>query len=186
MNCQYIVGTNNERAFTVERDERFYLNTAHPAPCDGTINSWRYCFYNPGGIRDDRIYSTTFAIYRAVDTGYQRVSNVTTVSWSGREIKNLGSQSFNCYNVSVNSFTIEAGDFVAACVYDPAGGARQLDVIGKNVAGYLMRTAENDVSDCSENSLPSNVLSSRLSNRNSRILHLYATITSMFNVYNIS
>ena len=113
------------------------------------------------------------------------MSSVTTVSLNGRQIKNLGSQSFNCYNVSVNSFTIEAGDFVAACVYDPAGGTRQLDVIGRNVAGYLMRTEEDDVSDCSESSLPTNVLNSRLSNRTSRILHLYATITGRYNKLSI-
>ena len=180
MNCQCIVGTNIETAFTVERYERFYLNTAHPAPCNGTINSWRYCFYNPGNIGDNYIYKTTFAIYRAVDTGYQRVSNVTTVSWSGREINDLGSPSFNCYNVSINSFTIEAGNFVAACVYESADETRQLDVVGRRAADYsLMRM--NDVSQCSENSLPSNVLSSQLT-RTSRILHLYAIITSTLKV----
>ena len=185
VNCQctstapIILGTNDETAYTAERDERFYLNTADPAPCNGTINGWRYCIYNPDSISNNRNYRTTFAVYRAVNTDYQIVSgSVTRVSQRGRNINR--SQRFNCYNVRVNSFPIEAGDFVAACIYDPSGGSRQLDLIGKDVDGSLMQT--NNANQCDDNSLPSNVLNSQLSNRNSRILHLYATITGMFRI----
>ena len=104
-----VIGTNDERAYTAERSRRFYLNTAAPAPCNGIINGWRYCFYNPSDIRNSRTYITTFAAYRATATGYQRVSNVTVVSWSGRDINAL-LESFNCFNINVNDFTIEAGD----------------------------------------------------------------------------
>ena len=186
VNCQCdstapnnFIGTNNERGFTAERDQRFYLNAANPAPCNGTVNRWRYCIYNPGDIRNWRYYKTTFAVYRAVGTDYQRVSNVTTVSWHGRDINR--SQSFNCYNVSVNSFPVQAGDFVAACIYDPSDwSSRQLDLIGRNVTGSLKRTDEGFTS-CSENSLPSVVLDNQLETRSSRILHLYATITGRYN-----
>ena len=56
-----IIGTNNERNFTPVRYWRFYLNTADPAPCNGTINSWRYWFYNPGSINklNGHEYKTT-------------------------------------------------------------------------------------------------------------------------------
>jgi hypothetical protein len=185
VNCQctntapLIFGTNDETAYTAERDERFYLNTADPAPCNGTVNGWRYCFYNPNDVRNQRTYSTTFAVYRAVGTGYEIVSgSITTVSRSGRDINT--SQRLNCHDVSVNSFQIEAGDFAAACIYDPSGPSRrQLDLIGRGsrVTSSLMRTGNAD--QCSDNSLPSNILSSQLSNRNSRILHLYATITGI-------
>ena len=190
VNCQCIapIGTNSETAFTAERNRRFYLNTAHPAPCNGTINSWRYCFYNPNRINNNRFYNTTFAVYRAVGTGdsarYQRVSNVTTISRHGNIIPR--SPNFSCYNVSVNSFTIQTGDFVAACIYDPPGGSiRHLDIVGRGNTGYsLMQTNISYANQCNENSLPSSISSSQLSSRNSRILHLYATIMGTLTVYN--
>ena len=172
-----IIGTSNETAYNAARGRRFYLNTAAPAPCNGTINGWRYCFYNPSDIRNDRTYITTFAAYRATATGYQRVSNVTVVSWSGRDINDL-SQRFNCFNISVNDFIIEAGDIVGGCIYDPVGGStRQLDIVGRNAAGYsLMRM--NDESQCEQNSLPKSISSDQLNGvLSSRILHVYANIT---------
>jgi hypothetical protein len=187
VNCQctstatVIFGTNDETAYTAETNKRFYLNTADPAPCDGTINGWRYCFYNPSSIGNNHIYRTTFAVYRSTDTGYQRISNVAVVSWRGRNIKAL-SQSFNCFNSSINDFTIEAGDIVGGCIYDPSGPPRQLDTVGQTTGHSLMRM--NDESECNDNSLPTNVLSSRLSNIDSRILHVYATITGVFRVSN--
>ena len=173
--CPAPIGTNSETQSPVG-STGFYLNTDHPAPCNGTINGLRYCSYKPNDIKNDRNYKTTFAIYRAVNTGYQRMSNVITVSRHGSEL----SQWFNCYNVSINGFTIQAGDMVAACIYDPNGGSRQLDVVGwtHNVGDSLMRM--NDVSQCRETSLPSNISNSRLSEVNWRILHLYATITGIF------
>jgi hypothetical protein len=195
MNCQCtehceqtpIIGTYDERYYTAERSERFYLNTADPAPCNGTINGWRYCFYNPSIIRNSRIYSTAFAVYRSVDTGYQRISNVTVVSWRGSDINALP-QRFNCFNISVNNFPIETGDIVGGCIYDPAGGGstRQLDIVGQNAAGYsLIQMNINDESHCSNNLLPSNVFNSELSSINSRILHLYATITGNNSIISI-
>ena len=184
VNCQCtaqapIVGTNSERAYTADRSRRFYLNTAAPAPCSGTINGWRYCFYNPGNIRNSLTYITTFAAYRATDTGYQRVSNITVVSWSGRDINAL-SQNFNCFNISVSDFIIEAGDIVGGCVYDPAGGGstRQLDIVGQNAAGYSLMQM-SDESQCEQNSLPLSISSSQLFILNSRILHVYASITGI-------
>ena len=189
VNCQCtarapIIGTNNETAFTVARNRRLYLNSANPAPCNGTINGWRYCFYNPGTINNNRNYITTFAVYRVFGTGgsarYQKVSNSeSVVSWRGSNLNALP-QSFNCFSISVDSFTIQAGDIVAACVYDPAADGsttKQLDIVGQNATGYsLMRM--NDESQCRRNSLPSNVLSSQLNGvLNSWILHVHANIT---------
>ena len=188
MNCQVCtpIGTNNQRRFTAVRDSRFYLNTAHPAPCGGTINRWRYCYYRPSNT-NDRDYRATFAVYRIVGTGdsisYKRVSNVFTVSRNRNQIR---SRAFRCINFNVNGFTIEAGDFVAACVYDPADTnqvRRQLDIVGGTTGYSLMQMS--DVSQCGDNSLPSNISNSQLSIVNSSILHLYATITSMFIIHNV-
>ena len=156
------------------------MNTAAPAPCNGTINGWRYCFYNPGDIRNDHTYITTFAAYRATDTDYQqyqRVSNVTVVSWRGSDINDL-SQNFNCFNISVNNFTIEAGDIVGGCVYDPTGtGSRQLDIVGQNAAGYSLMQMD-DESQCRKKSLPLSISSNQLGSiLDSTILHVYANIT---------
>ena len=103
---------------TADRERRFYLNTAHPAPCNGTVNSWRYCFYNPSSINTSLSYSMAFAVYREVVKGdsmsYQRVSDVTRVTWSGMDIIRL--PDFNCYNVSVNNFTIQVGTYVSILI----------------------------------------------------------------------
>ena len=183
VNCQCdstasnnIIGTNDELAYTAERDKRFYLNVANPAPCNGRINSWRYCLYNPGNIDNNREYKTTFAVYREVGTGYQKVtSSETTISLRGREMNR--SQNFNCYDIIVDSFTVQAGDFVAACIYDPNGGSTQLDLIGEDVDGSLKWTDWAFSRQCRRNSLPSDVSNNQLETKDSRILHLYATIT---------
>ena len=187
VNCQcpstapIILGTNDETPYTADRSMRFYLNTADPAPCNGTINGWRYCFYNPGNIVNDRTYITTFAAYRTIATGYQRVSNVVVVSWSGHDINAL-SESFNCFNINVNDFTIEAGDIMGGCVYDPPGGGRQLDIVGQNAAGYSLMQM-SDVSQCTQNSLPLSISSSQLFILDSTILHVYASIIGTVDYY---
>jgi hypothetical protein len=113
--------------------------------------------------------------------GYRRVSNVAVVSWRGSDIDTL-SQSFNCFNISINDFTIEAGDIVGACVYDPAGiFSSQLDIVGQNASGYLLMQMD-DASQCRQNSLPMSISSSQLNNvLNSWILHVYANITGRHN-----
>ena len=65
---------------------------------------------------------------------------------------------------------------MAACIYNPSSNNGRLDLIGRNVAGNSLMQTSN-ANQCGDNSLPSNVLNNQLSNRNSRILHLYATIT---------
>lgn len=129
-----------------------------------------------------------FAVYWIVGTGdsisYKRVSNVFTVS---RNRKQIRSRAFRCINFDVNGFPIEAGDFVAACVYDPADTdnqvRRQLDIVGGTIGYSLMQMS--DVIQCGDNSLPSNISSSQLSTVNSSILRLYATITGMFTIHNV-
>ena len=193
VNCQCRpIGTNNDTEFTAVRDHRFYLNTAHPAPCSGNIIRWRYCYYRPA--TNGERFRVTWAVYRRMgsgnDTHYIRVgSSLRTVGRRGDQIPSANEGNFWCREVNVRTdFQTEVGDIVGACIYDPQDNNRvrkQLDIVGQ-ANGYSL-IQMNDVSDCSDNSMPSNISSSQLSTIDSRILHLYATITSMFisYVYNV-
>ena len=178
------IGTNNETAFTAVRRLRFYLNTAYPAPCSGTVTRWRHCYYRPDTTGNR--YWVTWAVYRRMGSGnatnYVMVdSSLRTVSRRNNQIPNSGG--FWCRNQNIaNDFNIEAGDVVAACIYDPVDSnglvRKQLDIIGQ-VRGYSLMQM-SDVSSCGSSSMPSVISSSQLSTVDSNLLHLYATITSMF------
>ena len=182
------IGTNNETAFTAARDRRFYLNIDCPAPCNGTITSWRYCYYRPN-TNDSNRYHVTWAVYRRMgsgnDTHYVAVpSSVRTAVRSGDQITS-NNDSFSCLNQSVwpnVTVAIEAGDVVGACIYEPGDNAdenifrRQLDIVGQ-MNGYSLMQMK-DIGECGFNSTPSNISSSLLSAIDSSVLHLYANIES--------
>lgn len=179
--CPRPIGTNVETQFTAARDRRFYLNTDHPAPCSGTIDRFNYCYYQPTGtIRNSYRYHTVVAVYRRMTYNngsiyYQRISSSFNINRSGNQVR--GIQDYDCHNMNVNNFEIEAGDVVGVCIFDPNNvdrERRQLDVVGEARDYSLMQM--NDVSGCERRTLPSRVLESQLSVINSRILHLYATI----------
>ena len=69
---------------------------------------------------------------------------------------------------------------MGGCVYDPPGGGRQLDIIGRNAAGYSLMQMD-DESQCTQNSLPLSISSRQLFILNSRIVHVYASITGRYN-----
>lgn len=187
--CSSPLGTDDKREFTAARDLSFYLNTAHPAVCSGTVRSWRYCYYVPSVVNDTiDVYRTSFAVYREMmdsDSGlytYGRVSRVFSIT---EDL--VQTSSFVCGILDVNDFTIEAGDLVGACIFDPidneANGRfrSQLDIVGETVltSGYpLLRMT--DVSACAVglNQLPSSIPNNMLSVAESRVLHLYADIES--------
>lgn len=185
--CSRPLGTDGERDFTAVRDHSFYLNTAHPALCSGTVTSWRYCYYVPSVINETiDVYRTSFAVYRRMlDSGsgsytYERISTVFSIIV--REESLSHNSSFMCDILDVKDFTIEAGDIVGACVFDPIDSEtrfrKQLDIVG-GVSGYSLLQM-NDVSACAVglNKLPSNISNSILSVIDSRVLHLYADIES--------
>ena len=187
--CSSPLGTNDERELTAARDLSFYLNTAHPAVCSGTVRSWRYCYYVPSVINDTiDNYRTSFAVYRRMmdSSGlyaYGRVSRVFSITET-KELVNVHNSSFVCGILDVNDFTIEAGDLVGACIFDPIDTGRvrsQMDIVGEAIieSGYsLLRMS--DVSACAVglNRLPSNISNNMLSIVGSRVLHLYADIES--------
>ena len=188
--CSSSLGTDDERELTAARDLSFYLNTAHPAVCSGTVRSWRYCYYVPSVINDTiDVYRTSVAVYRRImdSSGlytYERVSRVFSII---EDLVNVHNSSFICGILDVNEFTIEAGDLVGACIYNPIDNEAnsrfrsQLDIIGEAIieSGYpLLRMS--DVSECAVglSRLPSSIPHNMLSVVESRVLHLYADIES--------
>ena len=161
------------------RNLSFYLNTAHPAPCSGTITRWRYCYYRPATVVNSDRYRVTWAVYRRMGSGdnthYEIVeSSVNTVT---RGVP--GSGNFWCQNRNVLRFDIEAGDIVGACIFQPSqADKQQMDIVGQANGSSLMQMPVSR--QCSYFAMPSNISSSQLSTTDSRTLHLSATITSMF------
>ena len=178
--CSRPIGTNNEVEHSAVRANRFYLNTAAPAPCSGTITEVRVCYYKPNNIRNLRVYYVTVAVYREMsdDPGqYQRISDTfVTISYTGTQIRDEnGNFVCNIFDVSPD-LDIEAGDVFGACVFNPSGiRPRRLEIVGEASGSSLM---EMSSSGCSLTSIPSTISTSDLSNVNSRILHVYANITS--------
>ena len=165
----------------------FYLNTANPAPCTGNITSWRVCYYRPlfplFQTFSIRYYSywATYAVYRKVESGsnvqYQRVSETFSAT-----ADNVIQGGFHCYtdqlNSSEQSLTVQAGDILGACVFDPmdqpARNRRQLDVVGEVSGESLLAMGAGG---CSLTEMPSSIPVNQLTNVNSRRLHIYANVT---------
>ena len=179
------IGTNDETRFSSVRDLRFYLNTANPAPCIGNITRWNYCYYGPPSLFHGS-YRGTFAVYRRMLASngsdvYQRVSNTFTID----RILLLDPifPGFNCHNEFIAGgevVELQMGDVLGACIFDPEDGLfshSQLDVVGE-ASGYSLLEM-NDVSECDFRAIPSRVSAPRLTERTSRILHLYAEIGMM-------
>ena len=170
--------------FSAIRDRRFYLNIADPAPCNGTITRWRYCYYGPSSLLSAS-YRVTFAVYRndMTDSGglyYQRVSRTFTADRVATS-QNPISSGFNCHDeldIGSEAVEIQRGDIVGACIFDPNDYLifvhSQLDVVGE-ASGYSLLEMR-DISECDFNAVPNQILVSNLREQTSRILHLYADI----------
>ena len=115
-------------------------------------------------------------------------SNYVIVESSRRAIQRRIPESgdFWCrnLNLNMNAFDIEAGDLVGACIYDlPQTNRKQMDIVGQANGYSLMQMSAGSQIECGDNSMPSSISSSQLSTIDSRILHLYATITSILIYY---
>ena len=161
-----------------------FLNTDYPAPCSGTIERWRLCFYRPvtHGVNDR--YRLTLAVYRTMGTQYYvRVNpslHTITVDFPAQ------SNNFACqyYDLNMNDqFNIEAGDIVGACVFNPSQTDRERMDIVSEANEYSLKQINTR---CGWYSVPHTISSSQLSTINSRLLHLSATISSRFHIHNIN
>ena len=196
------IGNSNEIRIAERRDQMFYLDVANPAPCDGRIMNWRVCYYGPTSSSffnfNARSYWATYAVYRRMGDGatlrYERVSETFTAVRANRFFLRIagGRQSrvdgeirsgFRCYNDpvgfgSVPPLTVQAGDVVGTCVFNPIDQGRlsrsQLNVVGViNTAESLLGT--NTVG-CTVYNIPFSIAANQLSVVNSRRLHIHARV----------
>ena len=181
------IGNNNETAATPSSAELFYLDAEHPADCTGNITSWRVCYYGPGNVDNFGSYWATYAVYRRMESGstlrYHLVSEMFRALRTTGNLVNFDgvdgeiSQGFNCYTDSIDAgespLTIQAGDIVGACVFDPDGFRLQLDVVGEASGESLLQMG---AAGCSREDIPSDISANQLSPLNSRRLYVYADI----------
>ena len=187
------IGNNNETEATPSRAELFYLDTANPADCTGNITSWRVCYYGPDNIESFGSYWATYAVYRRMGSGssvrYVRVSEmfraIRTVAGFIRLAAIVDGEitrgDFNCYNDSIDigdsPFTVESGDILGACVFDPENdnlvNRLPLDVVGEASGRSLLQMG---TAECSMEIIPSDIAATQLSTLSSRRLHIYANI----------
>ena len=199
--CSGLIGSNaTERASTPSRAQLFYLNVANPAPCTGSITSWRVCYYGPDDIPSNSLvnYWATYAVYRRKETGsnahYIRVSDIFRAARTNLYPLNLPQidgeileGGFHCYTDALDEddspLAIQAGDILGACVFDPDGDivildadvkiTLPLDVVGEASGESLLQTS---TAGCSRFDLPSDIPANQLTPLNSRRLHIYANI----------
>ena len=166
-------------ARTARNRDDFYLNVADPASCSGIIKYFSYCYYRPAAAPS---YVFTFAIYRqsgSVNGVYDIVSSVFIAERTSSDVTtDLDGEDFACMNLTVNdTVPVNAGDVLGACISDPSGGVRQLDIVGRlrdGESGSSMLLRTDGVTGYTPDSVPSSVIPSKLSG--SRLLHLYANI----------
>ena len=103
---------------------------------------------------------------------------------------------FNCYNNRLDSgeipLTIQAGDVIGACVFNPVNrllvARRPLNIVGQVSVGRDRGNLDRDfllqmdTNECTIESLPRELVTSQLSVISSRRLHLYANIGKLVNL----
>ncbi len=192
------VGSDAEEV-VASRAHSFYLNTKDPAPCTGTLTQFQYCYYQPTTTAAS--YDFTFAIYRRdTDSESASFTAVSQAFTTGRGLYNTGLTSFDdtfaCASYSVDEITVQAGDMIGVCIYDPPDNAEpvrwfldgldyinrvQLDLIGEDAQGsdrFLMSTGNNG---CGDSLVPNPATS--LSRQDSRVMHIYADISKIIAIH---
>ena len=188
------IGNSDETEATRSTAQMFYLDTEHPANCTGNITSWRVCYYGPDSVDSRGSYWATYAVYRRMGSGssarYMRVSQMFSavntvelfVSADPVVDDEIAQGGFNCYDDSIvvgnSPLTIQAGDILGACVFDPENLGSvvtrlPLDVVGVASGEPLLQMGTNG---CSMDDIPSDIPANQLSRTNSRRLHIYANI----------
>jgi len=75
-----------------------FLDLQNPAPCNGTVTAWNYCFYRIESASDIN-YIVDFVVYRRIGSNYQLVES-RTVDMSGPQLARLNSD-FMCDTISL-------------------------------------------------------------------------------------
>ena len=199
------IGESAELAGTPSRAQMFYLDTANPANCTGSITSWRVCYYGPDSVNDRGSYWVTYAVYQRMGSGNNKYERVSEIFRATRAISGLQGESnidceivqggFNCYDDSIDvgnsPLTIQAGDILEACVFNPNDERIDiplvgpmvivvrlpLDVVGEANGESLLQMGTDG---CSRTNIPSDISTNQLSTVNSRQLHIYANIGKLY------
>ena len=212
------VGSNIQVNLSNTENEGYYaqyfLNTAEPASCNGTISSVDYCYYGPSQYsNDNRIqnWAAVVALYHSeADGSYRRVSDGMLL------LKRVPSNplapnpetdvllNFNCDTYVLNSsIHVQKGDVFGALIYSdriqeiqPTIGG--LDLVGDSSDGYLMRNKSFDQFEEIRD-----LLTEVIRNRNTegldlpptldglsldtekRVLHVYANISKSANLVHV-
>ena len=193
--CGPLGNSNADGQVREVRQQRLYLDVNNPTPCTGNITSWTVCYYGPEDVHRVGSYWATYAIYRRMGSNsestdrYERVSEMfsavrTVQQYIGFPVVDgeIEQGGFNCYEDTVDAgnslLTVQAGDILGACVFDPDrdNGAVQrlpLDVVGEVSGESLLAMNTNG---CTRDDLPVNISANDLSSVSSRRLHLHANI----------
>ena len=151
------VRVNLSNSESVGYHAQYYLNTARPASCNGTISSVDYCYYGPSQYSSDRrtgYWIAVVALYRLQPNGsYSRVSNRSMLLLKGDNPRSSDRilLNFNCDTYVPRSIMrVQEGDIFGALLFTdqiqqfiPSHGqllvrAHGLDLVGDSSDGYFM------------------------------------------------
>ena len=197
--AQDFCGVADDTRFQVDATEMFYLDVDHPICCSGKITSWRICYYGPAANDDSKPHRVKYAVYRlnvtenrGNDTEYHLVpgSNRSTIICSTsrncrRSNNRFYTRNFYCYEQSLDKHShvvTEEGDVVGACVVDPKGEMKQLNIVskvnGQPLDSVQLRGTKQYINLCKEGTnIPNSITLSQLSVVDSIKLHLGAKTT---------
>ena len=176
--CQDICGSigSDTRKFSGSERNAFYLNTARPALCNGSISQLNYCYYGFGNTSLVR-HDATVAFYRPIsDQHFMRVSDTITIS-----ISPLLS-GFNCGSYGIDEdVLVQENDVIGVCVRsldDGSRGALRLatsSLPNSESDGYFMMTSSVGDAGCTNGSMP-DVLNTLVLDDTRRVLHVFADV----------
>jgi len=153
-----------------------FLDMQNPAPCNGTVTAWNYCFYRIESASDIN-YIVDFVVYRRRGNGvmYDLVESMT-VDMSGGQLEDLNSH-FTCDTISLQEsemFEIREADVLGACLNDEGNNQKMLDILAESVTNTLYVT-----DGCTQSgvNIPTSINSRRLTTSSSFALHLFVDIS---------
>jgi len=150
-----------------------FLDLQNPAPCNGTVTAWNYCFYRLESASDLN-YLVDFVVYRRMGSNYQLVES-RTVDMSGPQLARLNSD-FMCDTISLQQsemFEIREADVLGACLNDEGNDQKMLDILAESVTNTMSVTA-----GCTQSvNIPNNIRRNRLTTSPSFALHLFVDVS---------
>jgi hypothetical protein len=183
--AESIIGSDDQSEYEAERvGGRLYLNIDNPAQCSGLITELEYCYYPPESDDESRIpnfYQVYFAIYRQQETQYRR-QTIPVITLGG--FASGLDEDFSCTTRDISIFRIQVqqGDIIGVCL----PGRTPLDVVSVSDEEHSNAKLSYIESGCSSSLVVPFIVNERITDvrvQESRILHLYARITSK--LYNI-